>query len=91
MSEKSDGRRFLHGVTQQCQTFPNNGQGLYQIRLPESLRLQGHWKVGLVSLIFPSTFASPTIDPLTMVVSFQNIETEPTSTIETVGDLTDAI
>ena len=44
-----------------------------------------------MSLIFPSTFASPTIDPLTMVVSFENIEMEPTSTIETVGDLTDAI
>ena len=41
------------------QAFPDNRPGLYRIRLPERLRLQGHWKVGLVNLIFPSTFAPP--------------------------------
>ena len=46
------------------QTFPDNRPGLYRIRLPEMMHLQGPWKVGLMNLIFPTTFALPTIDPL---------------------------
>ena len=74
------------------QTFPDNRPGLYRIRLPERLRLQGHWKVGLVNLIFPRTFAPPTMEPLTIIVSLGNIEIGPfnitvTDTIKTVGDL----
>ena len=78
------------------QAFPDNRPGLYRIRLPERLRLQGHWKVGLVNLLFPSALASSTMDPLTMVVSFESIEMDPfkivvTNTIKTVGDLKDDI
>ena len=74
------------------QTFPDNRPGLYRIRLPERLRLQGHWKVGWVSLIFPSTFAPPTMNPLAIMVSLGNIEIGPfkitvTDTIKTLGDL----
>ena len=77
------------------QTFPGNRPGLYRIRLPERLRLQGHWKVGLVNLIFPSTFAPPNMDPLAAMVSMGNIETDPfiiidAGNIKTVGDLMDA-
>ena len=74
------------------QTFPDKRPGLYRIRLPERLRLQGHWKVGLVNLIFPSTFVPPTMDPLTVMVSLGNMEIGPfnitvTDTIKTMGDL----
>ena len=77
------------------QTFPDNRPGLYRIRLPERLRLQGHWKVGLVNLIFPSTFAPPNMDPLAAMVSMGNTETDPfniidAGNIKTVGDLMDA-
>ena len=73
------------------QTFPDNRPGLYRIRVPERLRLQGHWKVGLVNLIFPSTFVRPIMDPLAIMVSLGNIEIGPfnitVTDIETVGDL----
>ena len=77
------------------QTFPGNRPGLYRIRLPERLRLQGHWKVGLVNLIFPSTFAPPNMDPLAAMVSMGNTETDPfniidATNIKTVGELMDA-
>ena len=77
------------------QTFPGNRPGLYRIRLPERLRLQGHWKVGLVNLIFPSTFAPPNMNPLAAMVSMGNTETDPfiiidAGNIKTVGDLMDA-
>ena len=39
------------------QTFPDNQPGLYHIRLRGMMHLQGHWKVGLMNLIFPTTFA----------------------------------
>ena len=75
------------------QAFLDNRAGLYRIRLPEMIHLQGHWKVGLMNLIFPSTFAPspPNIDPLAIMVSLGNIETGPfnitVTNIETVGDL----
>ena len=77
------------------QTFPDNRPGLYRIRLPERLRLQGHWKVGLVNLIFPSTFAPANMNPLAAMVSMGNTETDPfiiidAGNIKTVGDLMDA-
>ena len=74
-------------------TFPDNRPGLYRIRLPEMMHLQGHWKVGLMNLIFPSTFAAPNIEPLAIMVSLGNIETTygpfniTLTSIETVGDL----
>ena len=75
------------------QTFPDNRPGLYRIRLPEMMHLEGHWKVGLMNLIFPSTFHPPNIDPWAIMVSLGNIETTygpyniTVTSIETVGNL----
>ena len=55
------------------QTFPDNKPGLYRIRVPEMLYLQGPWKVGLMNNIFPSTLAPPPIGPLAIMVSLGNI------------------
>ena len=43
------------------QAFPDNRPGRYRIRLPEMMHLPAHWKVGLMNLIFPSTFAPRTL------------------------------
>ena len=42
------------------QRFPDNRPGYYRIRLPEMMHLKGHWKVGLLNLIFPTTFTPRT-------------------------------
>ena len=79
------------------QTFPDNRPGLYRIRSPEIMHVQGYLKVGLVNLIFPATFVLPTIDRLTIMVSFGNIETTyglfniTVKSIEGVGDMFDVI
>ena len=59
------------------------------------MHLKGHWKVGLLNLIFPTTFTSPNMDPLAAMVSMGNTETDPfniidATNIKTVGDLLDA-
>ena len=79
------------------QTFPDNRPGLYRIRLPEMMHLQGHWKVGLMNLIFSNYLCPPpppsNIDPLAIMVSLGNTETTygpfnmTVTIIETVGDL----
>ena len=46
--------------------LPSNARpGLYRIRLPEICHLQGHWKMGLMNLIFPTT-SVPGPRPLTL-------------------------
>ena len=61
------------------------------------LHLQGPWKVGLMNRIFPSTFSSPAIGRLGIMVSLGNIEMTygsfdiTVTSIETVDDLFDAI
>ena len=40
-------------TSQPTQEFPNNAPRKFHYRLPQSLWLQGKWKVGLVSVILP--------------------------------------
>ena len=78
------------------QTFPDNRPGLYRIQLPEMMHLKGPWKVGLMNLTFPSTFA-PSHGPLTIKVSLgdnKNLGTLNLAVkgiVETVWDLFEAM
>ena len=53
MTQPNENTFYVTFTSQPTSEFPNNSPTRFQFRLPQSLWLQGKWKVGLVSVFLP--------------------------------------
>ena len=53
MTQPQENTFYVTLTSQSTQEFPNNAPRKFHYRLPQSLWLQGKWKVGLTSVFLP--------------------------------------
>ena len=68
MTHPRENTFYVTLTSQTTKEFPNNSPTKFHYRLPQSLWLQGQWKVGLASVFFTRPFQSP---PARGVISCQ--------------------